>query len=129
VVSPDAGSEKRAGRVAKRFGLPVIYGYKVRDVTTGALSGFGVQEIPADLKDKPLLVVDDICDGGGTFLGLGEKLKEQGARADLYVTHGLFTKGTGVLSKVYDNIYTTDTVIADHAIVGVFPVCEDLLRP
>lgn len=107
IVSPDAGSEKRAGEVAKVMGLPLIHGWKTRDTTTGALTGFGVEDPP----DKGLygLVVDDICDGGGTFEGLAMAMKEKEMSADLWVTHGFFTKGTETLLQRFGRIYTTDS--------------------
>jgi len=105
VIAPDKGAHDRAKEVADTLNLDVTYGSKVRDVSTGALSGFDVT-VEAG---KHYLVVDDICDGGGTFVGLGEKIREQGAYADLFVTHGIFSKGTAELKKIYKNIYTTDS--------------------
>lgn len=105
VIAPDKGAHDRAKEVADALGLDLTYGSKVRDVSTGRLSGFDVT-VEAG---KHYLVADDICDGGGTFVGLGEKIREQGAYADLYVTHGIFSKGTDELKKIYKNIYTTDS--------------------
>lgn len=105
VIAPDKGAHDRAKEVADTLVLDVTYGSKVRDVSTGRLSGFDVK-VEAG---KHYLVADDICDGGGTFIGLGEKIREQGAYADLYVTHGIFSKGTDELKKIYKNIYTTDS--------------------
>src|SRR5271154_3186044 len=39
VISPDAGAEKRAGAVAKKLGIPLIHGWKTRDVATGKIAG------------------------------------------------------------------------------------------
>lgn len=53
-------------------------------------------------------VVDDICDGGGTFLSLAEMLKRTQPNLkslNLYVTHGGFTQGLDKLKTLYDNIY------------------------
>lgn len=53
-------------------------------------------------------VVDDICDGGATFLSLAEMLKRTQPNItslNLYVTHGIFSKGTDELLKLYDTIY------------------------
>ena len=47
-------------------------------------------------------------------MGLGEKIREQGAFADLFVTHGIFSKGTDELKKIYKNIYTTDSRYIDE---------------
>lgn len=53
-------------------------------------------------------VVDDICDGGATFLSLAEMLKRTQPNItslNLYVTHGIFSKGVQELLKMYDTIY------------------------
>ncbi len=126
VVSPDAGAEKRAGAVAKLFGVPLLHAWKTRDVKDGKITGFGIE--PCDeYRYKRLLIVDDLCDGGGTFIGLNSKLPA-GSIADLYVTHGLFTQGTANLKTCFQNIYCTDSTIADRQGVAVFEVCAHLLQ-
>lgn len=56
------------------------------------------------------VVVDDICDGGATFIETAKVLKAGGARKlYLYVTHGLFTKGVEPLLQWYEKIYTTNS--------------------
>lgn len=129
VVSPDAGAEKRAGRVARLLGKPLLHAWKTRDVKDGKITGFGL-EIPLPKTGIfRVLVVDDLCDAGGTFIGLGQLLKERGFEADLYVTHGFFTKGTADLSTYYSKILTTDSVIAASPQRGVheIPVSASLL--
>lgn len=109
LVAPDAGATKKVEKVAEHFGgLEVVQGIKKRDTKTGELSGFG---FIGDVRGKDLLIVDDICDGGGTFIGLAEKLKEGGAKSiSLYVSHGIFSKGLEPLLDTYfDMIYTTDS--------------------
>lgn len=105
VIAPDHGAIGRASLAAAVLGVPLTQAGKVRDPATGALTGFEV-EVEAG---KHYVIIDDICDGGGTFVGLGELIREQGAFADLYVTHGIFSKGTNTLKKIYKNIITTDT--------------------
>jgi ribose-phosphate pyrophosphokinase len=106
IIAADKGGKARAEAMAEAMNLPVYYGGKTRDVSTGKLTGFTLEPIPAG---GHYLVVDDICDGGGTFIGLGEKIREQGAFADLFVSHGIFSKGTEDLKKVFKNIITTDS--------------------
>jgi len=124
VIAPDKGAKDRAEEVAGALGLDVTYGSKSRDVSTGRLSGF---DITVE-EGKHYLVVDDICDGGGTFIGLGEKIREQGAFADLFVTHGIFSKGTSELRKIYKNIYTTDSRDIHDQHVYVIPVVEEMRK-
>jgi len=81
---------------------------KVRDVKTGQLSNFKVYT--ENLNKKTCVVVDDICDGGGTFLGLAKKLKAKNCgKLILIVTHGIFSKGLEKLEEAYDVIYSTDS--------------------
>lgn len=124
VIAPDAGAEKRASRVARRMGLPLVRAWKTRDVATGVISGFGVEPV----QIGHYLVVDDLCDGGGTFIGLAEVLRKSGATADLFVTHGLFTKGTQVVCDAFTRVYCTDSTTGEKPGVHIIPTCEDLLR-
>ena len=134
VVSPDAGAEKRAGGVAKKLGVPVLHAWKSRDVKSGQISGFGLEPTAgsgdAHMRGDPMrvLVVDDICDGGGTFLGLGEILAGRGIAADLYVTHGIFSQGTEKLLNTYTNIFCTDSVESNRPGVEVISICDRLLE-
>ena len=125
IIAPDKGAKDRAEKFANAMSLPITYASKTRDVSTGRLSGFNV-DVEAD---RHYLVVDDICDGGGTFVGLGEQIANQGAVASLYVTHGIFSKGTNELEKYYTNIITTDSRDADrHVSVQYLPVVEDMIK-
>lgn len=124
IIAPDAGSEKRANKVARLMEIPVYQGWKNRDVKTGALSGFGV------ILDHPghYLVVDDICDGGGTFLGLASNFFNFGVTADLYVTHGIFSKDMTPLLVAYNKIFCSDSIIHPPLEpIQIIPVVERML--
>ena len=109
LVSPDGGALKKVHKLAQQLNASsVVECSKVRNVKTGKLSGFTVYA--EDLQQKTCLVVDDICDGGGTFLGLADELKRKNAgKLILVVSHGIFSKGTDLLKEKYDEIYTTDS--------------------
>lgn len=78
---------------------------KKRSVTTGKLEGF---EVPDVASAYPAIIIDDICDGGATFLGIA---KQCGAtNLALYVTHGIFSKGHRPLLDCFDHLYTTNTI-------------------
>lgn len=105
-VAPDAGARKRVMKLAKQFKTDVIFADKARDPVTGALSG---AEVKGDLPDRPLLVVDDICDGGGTFIELAKVLRAKTSQPlYLYVTHGLFTKGMEPLKAYYSKVFSAN---------------------
>lgn len=109
VVAPDGGAEKRAGKVARRLGVPMFRAWKTRDVRTGEITGFGCEDLP----DGRFLLVDDICDGGGTFLGLAAHVAEHKRRVvlDLYVSHGVFSAPSSLpLSEAFGVVITTDSL-------------------
>lgn len=123
VIAPDAGAEKRAGRVAKGKQLPLFHAWKVRNVEDGAISGFGIEPV----APGHYLIVDDLCDGGGTFTGLAGVLAEHGCSADLFITHGLFTKGTAPLLDVFRSVFCTDSTVGAKPGVVVLPTCATYL--
>jgi ribose-phosphate pyrophosphokinase len=102
VMLPDAGAE--------RYGISTdLVASKKRKLTTGQLLGF---EVPPKSKFAGLtdvLIVDDICDGGGTFNGIADAMKGYGVNLYLYVTHGIFSKGFSDLGSRFKHIYTTDS--------------------
>lgn len=107
VIAPDHGAVERATAAAKVMGVPVYKAEKSRDFETGKLTGFHmVDELPAEGR---LLIVDDICDGGGTFLGLADAAKLEPERVDLWVTHGVFSKGVNDLLDRFGEVHTTDS--------------------
>ncbi|MCV9932009.1 ribose-phosphate diphosphokinase [Flavobacterium sp. LS1R47] len=108
LISPDGGALKKIYKVSEFLGgVDVVECSKSRDVKTGRLSGFKVYE--DDLKGIDCLIVDDICDGGGTFVGLAEELKKKNAgKLYLAVSHGIFNKGFEVLD-CFDKIFTTNS--------------------
>ncbi|BDS14586.1 ribose-phosphate diphosphokinase [Aureispira anguillae] len=110
LISPDGGALKKIYKVAAYLdGMEVVECSKSRDVKTGKLSGFKVYS--NDLEGADCLIVDDICDAGGTFMGLAAELKNKNAgKLYLAVSHGIFSKGLESLSKYFDLIFTTDSI-------------------
>ena len=111
LISPDAGATKKTQNVAKFFGgsIEVLQAEKVRDLSTGAITH---TDLHGDVAGKDVLIVDDICDGGRTFLELANILKKKGSKSiSLFVTHGIFSKGLAVFDGFIDSIYTTDSFI------------------
>ncbi len=107
LVSPDAGALKKIHKLAEYVGVEnVVECMKERDLKTGKLTHFNTAT--ADLTGLTCFIVDDICDGGGTFAGTAKMLKEKGAvKVILIVSHGIFSKGTTI--EFVDKIYTTDS--------------------
>lgn len=109
LISPDAGAHKKSYKISTEIGVDMVKCDKVRNPSNGKLSGF--QVFADDLNGQNCLIVDDICDGGGTFIGLAKELKKKNCgKIYLFVTHGIFSKGLDVFDGVIDHIYTTDSI-------------------
>lgn len=114
-VSPDAGANKRTADLAALYGHSMfVRADKLRDLGTGKIKEIVVVNPREEVEGRDCVIVDDLCDAGGTFIGLAAALKAKGARRiELYVTHGLFTKGTTPLYKGgIDAIWTTNSFYA-----------------
>ncbi len=92
LVSPDLGAYKKVDKLAQKVNYKgqIATGIKVRDLATGQIIKSDVNT--DDLKGKACIVVDDICDGGRTFIELAAALKDKNA-GDLYfiASHGIFS--------------------------------------
>lgn len=113
IFFPDEGACKRYKDmdVIKELGLPIAFGIKNRDWKTGEILNLDV--MGADVKDKKVLIIDDICSKGFTFYYSGVKLRELGASdVRLYVTHCEDTiRGGKILdTDVVSKVYTTDSI-------------------
>lgn len=119
IVCPDEGAWERASDLyeSMRFeagirGMNLKFKScqftKERDEDTGQIKSIhpsGGNPPEADYY----IIVDDICDGGGTFLGVAKYLPSD-KKKFLFVTHGYFTKGTEQLTNVFNRVYTSNTV-------------------
>lgn len=107
-VSPDQGSEKKINTVVKActsWGLapPAVYARKTRNLATGVITGTSYE---GDVTGQTCLIIDDICDGGRTFIELAKALKAGGAKKVLlYITHGIFSQGLDPLKPYIDAVY------------------------
>lgn len=102
LIAPDKGATK------KNKDANVIFD-KVRDVATGRITGMEIVKNEPTKSDK-YIVIDDICEGGRTFIECAKLFKSEistTAQLDIYVTHGIFSNGAvAKLAEYYDNIYT-----------------------
>ena len=99
LVSPDAGAYKKIFDVAQRFGIKnVVTAMKHRDIETGKITHTEVPNLPINVSSNEefkYVIIDDICDGGRTFIELSKAIKSQRPDAKVYliVTHGIFSGG------------------------------------
>lgn len=108
LVAPDAGALKKVSGIAKALGAHWVRADKSRDAKTGAITGTVVYSEPVGSQD--FLIVDDICDGGRTFIALAEALRPLTTGGIyLYITHGIFSSGYEALAAAFDGIYTANS--------------------
>jgi ribose-phosphate pyrophosphokinase len=126
IFFPDEGAMKRYSEAIR--GLhngEVAFGMKQRDWDTGKI--LGLEVYGADVKDKNILIIDDICSYGGTFHHSSIKLRELGgAKISLYITHceeNIF-KGEILKNDLISKIYTTDSLpkAQTHERIEVFDI-------
>jgi ribose-phosphate pyrophosphokinase len=111
LVSPDAGAYKKIFDVAQKFGIDkVITATKVRDIRTGKILH---TEIPVldQHENIKYVIIDDICDGGRTFLELAKAIHGSRPTAEVYlvVTHGIFSQGFLELSRELKKVYSSNS--------------------
>lgn len=120
IVSPDSGAYNRSRYAKSELNVSndIISFVKHRNPSTGHIESIKPKfDLPENLNGKECLIVDDICDGGGTFLPIAKQLKEKGAIVYLYVTHGIFSKGLHQFTD-FDKIFTTSSVIHEDPLSG-----------
>lgn len=100
-------------RYSKHIDLPYVFMDKVRDQATGQITGLRFNTDAGcnyDITDRRILIIDDICDGGRTFIECAKLLYMHRAKVvHLYVSHGIFSKGLTPLEDAgIQEIYTKD---------------------
>jgi len=115
VVCPDAGAGKRVGKIASYLSQKFPYNTvnlirceKVRDVRDGSLKEFHVQA--DDLGGHPTIIFDDIVSMGGTFIGLGEVLKQKNCgKLMLFTAHADCIEGLNKMVDYFDHVFVTNS--------------------
>lgn len=115
---PDAGSAKRYLGLFEE-NISYCYGEKKRDWNTGKILGLEIQDNGIDLKDKTILMIDDIISYGGSLYYSAKALKEIGVgKVYAYATHtenSILDKEKGTLIKALENntverLFTTNSL-------------------
>lgn len=118
LVAPDKGAVNKTYEAARLLGLEMVTASKIRDPNTGTINGTDVDmSTILNRLGRQWLIVDDICDGGRTFIELAKRMNEMVSHngIDLYVTHGIFSKGFDVFRE---NVPGTDRPLIDHIYVA-----------
>jgi ribose-phosphate pyrophosphokinase len=94
VASPDVGGTKRASVFAKKLtaltkqDVPMVICYKHRPNA----NQIGEMRVLGDVKDKNVVIIDDIADTAGTLCNAANALKERGAKSvRACATHGVLS--------------------------------------
>ncbi len=116
IISPDGGSLKKIYKLCEKLEYKgdVVCCSKSRD-ENGKLSKFS---IPFFNTSKDMVIIDDICDGGRTFIEIAKLIKsmrkeQTGNQGNIYliVTHGIFSNGFENLHPYFKEIYCTNSII------------------
>ena len=108
VLAPDAGAVTKVSQYD--WSVDLISASKVRDTSTGEITGTELHLEGNVVTGRDILMIDDICDGGRTFIEIAKKLRELNVgRIELMVTHGIFSKGFEVFDGLIDKIWTTNS--------------------
>lgn len=112
---PDKGSAERNKEFIEKYytDLEIIEIEKKRNPITGAIESMQLVE-NIDLTNAKVLIVDDICSKGGTFIGAGNLLRQQGAQeVYLYVNYcertiydGDILKQNSPINMVYTDAFS-----------------------
>lgn len=107
LLSPDAGALKKIYDLGKKFDIDnIVTASKIRE--NGKIIGTYIPEY--NFGKNPVLIIDDICDGGKTFTEISKTLTGTNCGEKyLIITHGIFSKGFKELEKHFDGIYCTNS--------------------
>lgn len=130
ILYPDEGASRRY----PIYGKPTIVCEKQRDPKTGKINNLSTSSYEAAkrFKYETVLIVDDIIDGGATFVHAANLAYRWGAdEVQLYATHGIFSKGiTPLRDAGITQVYTTNSLLLNQDLmrgVTVFD-CSDVMK-
>jgi ribose-phosphate pyrophosphokinase len=115
IVSPDVGGVVRARALATRLNVDLAIIDKRRERA-------GVSEVMnviGDVRGRDCILVDDICDSGGTLCNAADALITAGAKsASVYVTHGVLSGGAvaRMAASPIEMTVITDSIAATEAV-------------
>lgn len=109
VLSPDSGGVERAKHYANHFHTDLGFTYKTRPQDNVAK----VLAFVGDVKDKNVLIVDDIVDTAGTLISVAAQAKARGAKkVFVCVTHAVLSKNAveNINASEIDRMYVTNSI-------------------
>jgi ribose-phosphate pyrophosphokinase len=110
-AAPDVGSANRIRQIASYFNAEMVICDKHRKRANEIAS----MVVIGDVADKDVIIIDDICDTGGTLAKSAGLLKEKGARSvRALITHPVLS------GKAYENI--ENSVLEELVVCDTIPV-------
>lgn len=114
IVSPDFGSVGRARKFAGRLDVPIA----IIDKRRPRPNVSEIMHIIGDIKDKNIVIIDDIIDTAGTLCNAANALKERGAKSvRACATHGILS------GKAVENI--EKSAIEELIILDTIPLAPE----
>ena len=119
IISPDEGGMGKCMYYSSVMGIDLGMFYKRRDysiIVNGKNPIVAHEYLGRDVKDKDVIIVDDMISSGDSVIDVARQLKDKGAkRIFVFATFGLFCNGLENLDKaheegVIDKIFTTNLV-------------------
>lgn len=128
VAAPDKGAATFAKQLADRCGKDLVLLTKMRP----GHDQVKMLTAEGEIKNKKILLIDDIISTGHTLIAAADELKKNGAtHVSAAVTHGIFAPGAreAVEQSVIDSMYVTNTIAQESTgKIVVIDVSERLHR-
>ncbi len=114
IVSPDAGGVARAKKFRDTLAMYGVNADLAIIIKQRARAGvIESANLIGDVKDRDVIIVDDICDTGGTLVKAAEELKKFGANK-IYasITHPVFSKDAidKIEKSEFEQVYVSDSI-------------------
>ncbi|EGK7485116.1 ribose-phosphate pyrophosphokinase [Campylobacter lari] len=132
IASPDIGGIARARSVAKALGLDIVIVDKRREKANES----EVMNVIGDVKDKEVILVDDIIDTAGTIVKAAEVFKSKGAKSVIACCTHPVLSGVAyerIAKDALDELVVTDTIplkqqIDKIKVLSVAPIFGEVIR-
>lgn len=114
IASPDVGGAKRANSYAKYFNTPLVLCHKQRAKANVVEN----MTIIGDVKDKDVVLVDDMIDTAGTICKAANIMKENGARSVRALASHAIMSGPAsqrIMDSALEEVIFTDSIPFDTA--------------
>jgi len=109
IASPDMGGAKRARNYARYLEAEVVICYKERKKA----NNIDFMTLIGDVKDRNVILVDDMIDTAGTLTKAAQILIENGAKTvRAMATHAVFSANAyeNIQNSLLDEVVVTDTI-------------------